>query len=219
MPNEIELKLLIDPSDAARLLRHPLLKAHTRQQLPPQRLLSVYYDTLDLRLYKNKIAVRLRRVGKRWIQTVKTEGRVVNGLHERPEWEQETRPNTLDFHTLVDPQLRAFFADTTLQQSLHPVFTTTFTRARRILAWPGGDIIEFALDRGEIRAGDHIAPICEVELELKAGVAERLSVFAAALRTAIPLHPSDVSKAERGYQLVTKGPVDEADRRQFNVHG
>ncbi len=207
MPNEVELKLLVDPRDTTRLLRHPMLRASTRQKLPTQRLLSVYYDTPDLQLHKNKIAVRLRKVGKRWIQTVKTEGRVVNGLHERPEWEQETRARTLDFHSLPALTLQQFFTDATLQQSLRPVFTTVFTRVRRLLAWPGGDTVEFALDRGEIRAGNLTASICEVELELKAGSAERLATIAAALRETIPLQPFDISKAERGYQLVKQERV------------
>jgi inorganic triphosphatase YgiF len=43
-------------------VRHPVLKAHTRQQLPTQRLLSIYYDTPDLTLHKSKTAVRLRKL-------------------------------------------------------------------------------------------------------------------------------------------------------------
>ena len=207
MPNEIELKLLIDPRDATRLLRHPLLKAHTRQQLPTQRLLSIYYDTPDLTLHKSKTAVRLRRVGKRWIQTVKTEGRVSSGLHERPEWEYETAENTLDFDRLEDPELRDFFADDTLRQTLRPVFTTEFSRARRILEWPSGEIVELAIDRGEIRTREKTRPLCEVEMELKAGAPGRLFEFALELQDTLPLKLENVSKAERGYQLAVNAPV------------
>jgi inorganic triphosphatase YgiF len=204
MPNEIELKLLIDPADIPRLLRHPALKAHTRHKPPTQRLLSIYYDTPDLTLHKNKTAVRLRRAGSRWIQTVKTEGRVTAGLHQRPEWEQETTENTLDLQTLPDPTLQEFFADDMLRQALQPVFMTEFSRSRRVLEWPGGDVVEFSLDRGEIRAGNCTAPICEVELELKAGASERLFTLASELQKTIALRPSNISKAARGYQLVTR---------------
>jgi inorganic triphosphatase YgiF len=165
MPNEIELKLLIDPQDIPRLWRHPLLAARTRRKLPTQKLLSIYYDTPELTLHKNKIAVRLRRVGKRWIQTVKTEGSVVAGLHERPEWEQEIAENTLMLQPLPEPTLQRFFADDTVRKALQPIFTTEFLRSCRMLEWSNGDVIEFSLDRGEIRAGERTQPISEVELE------------------------------------------------------
>lgn len=207
MPNEIELKLLIDPQDIPRLWRHPLLAAYTRRKFPGQKLLSVYYDTPELTLHNHKIAVRLRRVGKRWIQTVKTEGSVVAGLHERPEWEQETAENTLMLQTLPEPTLQRFFADDTVRTALRPVFITEFARSRRLLEWSNGDIIEFSLDRGEIRVGEQSQPISEVELELKAGAPERLFELALGLQGAIPLRLENVSKAERGYRLATNAAL------------
>src|SRR4029453_4811099 len=174
MNSEIELKLLVAPTDIWRLQRHPLLKALTRRKPPSQKLFSVYYDTPDLVLRKHRVAVRLRRVGRRWLQTVKAEGSVAAGLHTRPEWESKTTENTLDFNAIDDPKLGKFFAAKELQQELRPVFLTEFTRSRRILESPSGDIIEFSLDQGEVRAGDHRLPICEVELELKAGPPARL---------------------------------------------
>lgn len=203
MPNEIELKLLIDPQDVPRLWRHPLLVAHTRRKLATQKLLSIYYDTPELTLHKNKIAVRLRRAGNRWIQTVKTEGSVVAGLHERPEWEQATTENTLLLHVLPDPTLQQFFADGAVCAALRPVFTTEFSRSRRLLEWAEGDVIEFSLDRGEIRAGEQTQPISEVELELKSGAPGRLFELALSLQDAISLRLENISKAERGYRLAT----------------
>ena len=202
MSTEIELKLLIAPEDARRLLRHPLITALTRQQFSPQRLLSIYYDTADYVLHTQRIALRLRRVGRRWIQTVKTEGRISAGLHERPEWECETTQDTFVFHTIADPTLRELFADTHLQHALHPVFVTEFSRTRRMLELPSGDVIECSLDRGEIRAGEDQLPICEVELELKSGDPTRLSDLALRLQETLSLKPENVSKAERGYRLV-----------------
>jgi len=201
MPNEIELKLLIDPQDISRLWRHPLLTAHTRRKLPVQKLLSIYYDTPELTLHTNKIAVRLRRAGKQWIQTVKTEGRVAAGLHERPEWEQRTTENTLNLQMFPDPALQEFFAQEELRQALRPMFTTEFSRSRRLLEWPEGDVIEFSLDRGAIHAGEQTQTICEVELELKSGAPGRLFEVALGLQDVIPLRIENVSKAERGYQL------------------
>ena len=205
MSTEIELKLLIAPEDARRLLRHPLIKALTQQKCPPQRLLSIYYDTTECVLYKQHIALRLRRVGRRWIQTVKTEGRAIAGLHERSEWECITTKGTFVFHAIADPTLRELFADTHLQHALQPVFVTEFSRIRRMLELPSGDVVECSLDRGEIRAGEDRLPICEVELELKSGDPRRLSDLALRLQETLSLEPENVSKAERGYRLVCSG--------------
>ncbi len=205
MSNETELKLLIDPAHIRLLWRHPLLKAHTRQKLRAQPLLSVYYDTPERHLHKSRAALRLRQVGQRWIQTLKTAGNVTAGLHHRPEWEQLTQPDTLRLDDLQDPGLRKLFADENLRLALQPVFTTRFSRSRRMLEWPDGDIVEFALDRGEIRSGEYCLPIVEVELELKAGTPARLYDIARALQQDIPLRVSNVSKAERGYRLADNG--------------
>lgn len=204
MNSEIELKLLVNPTDIRRLQRHPLLKALTRQKLPAQKLLSIYYDTSDLDLNKHRVAVRLRRVGRRWIQTVKAEGSVAAGLHARPEWESERTENSLAFDSIGDPTLREFFADEKLRLALRPIFITEFTRSRRILEFPSGEVVEFALDRGEVRTDDDRLPICEMELELKSGGdPARLFEFALGLQEAIPLKLENVSKAERGYRLVS----------------
>jgi triphosphatase len=207
MNNEIELKLLIAPADVRRLQRLPLLKGCTRRTLRSQRLVSVYYDTPALDLNKHGVAVRLRRVGRRWIQTVKTAGTVAAGLHDRPEWERETQGNTLDVQAILDAKLHKSLNDETLLQALRPVFTTEFTRSRRIVELPGGTIVEFALDRGEIRANGKQSPICEVELELKSGDPAQLFTFALSLQDVIPLRLENTSKAERGYRLATNAQL------------
>lgn len=203
MSDEIELKFLIASDEMQRFQRHPLVKALTRQKLPAQRLLSIYYDTPDCALHKQRVALRLRHVGRRWIQTVKTEGRVSAGLHERPEWECDTTKDTFVFDTIPDPAVREFFADEQLQRALQPVFVTEFTRVRRILELASSDVVECSLDRGEIRAGDERLPICEIELELKSGKPTRLFEFTLSLQDTLSLKLENVSKAERGYQLVT----------------
>ena len=105
MNNEVELKLLIAERDIWRLLRLPMVNAVTLKKFPSQLLRNTYYDTADHRLRDRGIAVRLRQAGSKWLQTVKTEGRVIAGLHERPEWEHETTENTLDFSRLPDAEL------------------------------------------------------------------------------------------------------------------
>jgi inorganic triphosphatase YgiF len=143
----------------------------------------------------------VRRSGRQWIQTVKGGGSVQAGLHQRDEWEALVAHDRPDFTKLSDPGLITLFADDVLRQRLHPVFVTEFNRTIWLLETDAGDRVEMALDRGEIRAGQSSAPICEVELELKVGNPAVLYELALALQEAVPLCAENASKADRGYAL------------------
>ncbi|MCE5181053.1 MAG: CHAD domain-containing protein [Betaproteobacteria bacterium] len=200
-PTEVELKLLIDPADIAKLRRHPLLKTLCPAGPVTRKLLSTYFDTDDFALKNQDIALRVRRDGRRWIQTVKAGGSVQLGLHQRPEWEAPVAGNAPDFTKITDPGLARLFAAEKLRQRLHPAFVTEFSRTIWLLKTASGDRIEMALDRGEIRAGQEQSPISEVELELKAGSPAALFELALVLQETVPLCTENASKAERGYLL------------------
>ena len=68
---ELELKLKLPRAAIASLLRHPALAACKRGRARRRRLVSTYFDTGDLRLAAAGIGLRLRRDGRKWIQTVK----------------------------------------------------------------------------------------------------------------------------------------------------
>ena len=87
MSLEIELKLTLSPEAARALARDPLLAAATVKGPHTQRYYGVYYDTPEHDLARAGVALRVRKQGRRWVQTVKAEGRVEGGLHERPEYE------------------------------------------------------------------------------------------------------------------------------------
>ena len=46
------------------------------------------------------MALRLRRIGKHWLQTLKSGGGVQAGLHQRNEWETLVDGEALDFGVL-----------------------------------------------------------------------------------------------------------------------
>lgn len=199
MHTEIELKLLIDSSNIPRLLQHPLLKSACKSELLRQKLHSIYFDTSDLALMREQIALRLRQADGHWFQTVKGGGKVEEGLHQRPEWEVPVTGNTPDFNKLSASPWRNFFTPG-IQSRLIPLFVTDFWRTTWLIELPNG-LIELALDVGEIKAKDKQAPICEVELELKSGTPESLFDLARELRKSITLQPEDKNKAGRGYML------------------
>lgn len=203
MSQEIELKLSLPARSLPALRRHPLLAA--AQKLGQTVTLdNTYYDTADLALKARKVAVRTRRQGRTWLQTVKCAAQSTGGLSSRPEWEQPFS-GAFDFSAVDDPAAARLLARH--EAALVPVFTTRFRRETRLHAPGNGVEILLMIDRGEILAGERATPICELELELRSGQATDLLALACELARSLPLVPSDLSKAERGYRLFLDQPL------------
>jgi len=219
MPAEVELKLSIAPKDVPRLLKHRLLASQGQGQAQTMPLLNVYYDTPALSLHKHRIALRLRqaRNSSRWIQTLKTEGRAIGGMHERPEWETDTTEGVLRLDDLPDKRLQRFFSDPELRALLQPVFTMEFKRTAIQLAWANGDSVELAIDRGHISANGRAEILCELELELKSGSPSRLFSVARILNRSVPLRLSNVSKAQRAYRIVSGAALEPQKAAQPDI--
>ncbi|MEO6920552.1 MAG: CHAD domain-containing protein [Collimonas sp.] len=203
---EIELKLLLDPVDVNRFRRHLLLKKYAIDKPRSQQLNSIYFDTPDLHLKQNHTALRIRKVGRRLIQTCKSGGQVAAGLHQRPEWESEIRGGTPDLPALLGlieagSAVAELLSAPALAGRLQPIFTTRFRRTIWMLRMPSGAEIELALDQGAVLHGDQSTLISEVELELKSGDSASLFDVALELQISLPLRAANVSKAERGYAM------------------
>ncbi|AXS80151.1 CYTH and CHAD domain-containing protein [Dechloromonas sp. HYN0024] len=197
MATEIELKLYCSPDEIARLETHPLITAGVETKTA-KRLDNTYYDTPDLALHQERIALRVRATATEQLQTVKCAADSIAGLSARPEWET-TYSGAFDFSGVDARKVRAFLKQR--QSSLVPVFTTSFERRTWRIDVSKNIALWVMVDTGTISSGDRIVPISEVELELAQGNPEDLLDFAIALATHLPLVPHDVSKAERGYQL------------------
>ncbi|MCB1958984.1 MAG: CHAD domain-containing protein [Rhodocyclaceae bacterium] len=202
MSTEIELKLALPKTALTALRRHPLI-AGAEKLGNAQTLLNTYYDTPTLTLREDKVAVRTRKQGRAWLQTVKCAAPSSGGLSARPEWEQPFIGG-FDFDTIEDaPLARRLNA---LRDQLTPVFTTRFRRQTyRLRPTPEVEIL-LMVDTGTIDANERSAPICEIELELVSGEAQDLFAVACQLADNIPLLPADRSKAERGYRLFANAP-------------
>lgn len=199
MAIETELKLRLTPEHLTRLRRHALFKTHQFSAPVTHRLYNIYFDTPDLLLHKRKMAVRLRRVGGRWLQTLKGGGQVKAGLHERLEWEVPVPGAALDFSGLNDWD---DYLPNNLRDALRPVFNTDFYRTSRLLNWQGA-IIEVCMDHGQVSTDARSTPICEVELELKSGEPLQLFELAKAILDIVPFQLETVSKAEQGFRLLS----------------
>ena len=68
MPQEIELKLAVDPRDVLRLRDSPILSASSLKHTARQRLVSTYYDTPSLSLLRSGIILRVRKIAPKRVQ-------------------------------------------------------------------------------------------------------------------------------------------------------
>lgn len=209
MAVETELKLRISPEHLAKLKRHALLKAHQVTRPVTRRLYNIYYDTPKLELHRSGMALRLRRCGRQWLQTLKGGGSVQAGLHQRNEWEVPVSRAALDFSM---PEIAEWdeHLPKPLRKKLQPVFVTDFSRASRMLQWQGAQI-ELCMDQGEVRTEQHDTAICELELELKSGEPRQLFELALAMLEVVPFEMEMVSKAEQGFRLLS-GYVDKPSK-------
>ncbi len=186
-----------------KVARLAIVRLHAQGRATRDHLTNSYYDTPDQRLAVAGVALRIRRIKKRFIQTVKTAGAVSAGMHTRNEWEWQIPKPVLDLgHCDAEPALASVFADTTLRAALQPLFTTDFWRTSWMLAFPDGSLVELAADYGQVSTPERSSPICELELELKAGSVQRLYEVAHAFAEVLPLHLENTSKAARGYALL-----------------
>lgn len=195
-PVEIELKLALPADQVARFLT---IMARRHSVPVQQNLVTRYFDTPDFALSAQGIALRVRKVGRRWLQTLKTEGERQGGLSRRAEYEMEVPNDKPDWSRF--PAAAQALVSAALRTQLKPVFETHFSRTAWLLGGHGKAQIEVALDVGEVRAGTRSQPICEIELELKAGKSDALFELALAWETKLDFLPLDVSKAERGVRL------------------
>ena len=201
MATETELKLRITPEHLAKLRRHRLFKTHQLSAPVTRHLHNIYFDTPKLDLHKHEMALRLRRVGGRWLQTLKGGGSIKGGLHQRNEWEAPVPSAKLDF-SILDAAIADEHLPSHLCKKLTPVFVTDFYRTSRMVEWQGAQI-EVCMDHGEVKTSQQSAPICEVELELKSGEAQQLFELALAILEIVPFELEAVSKAERGFRLMS----------------
>jgi len=196
---ELEIKLELPPTSVGRLKKIPLLHALKAPKRAAE--VSVYFDTDKHKLRKNGLMLRVRRIGKRYVQTIKATGNA--GLFERGEWESEIADGEPDLSLVRDTPLKPLM-NGKLRRQLKPLFETRVNRTVYPIA-KRGYVIELAIDRGKIDTGVSSLPLCELELELKRGNETDLFSVARELVHVLPAQLALKSKSERGYEFIDGG--------------
>ena len=201
---ELELKLEI-PSN--RLLR--VAAAMREGKATRQRLHARYFDTEEGTLAKHGLVVRVRKEGRRWVQTAKGPS---GGLLERLEHNVEIAAPAAGEIPAVDlarhvgtPVGRKIFQ--ALKRKAHqtlpiPVllYEVDVQRLKRSVKF-ADSVVEVALDQGRIVSSPRSLVLCELEVELKHGKPEHAVQLARNWCAQYGLWLSSTTKSIKGQRL------------------
>ncbi|MGI6245980.1 MAG: CHAD domain-containing protein [Pseudochelatococcus sp.] len=202
MPEEIELKLALNPAALLRLSTHPAFLRLQAGRGARKRLRSVYFDTPEHDLRHAGVSLRIRTDGEQPIQTIKNardRGRLVM---ERDEWEYPVTGTVPDFGRAEGTALAPLIADEKRRAAIRPMFIVNVDREVVLLDYHEA-LIEVALDHGRVSVGRRARRFAEVELELKRGDAASLYALAQEIAAIVSVRPGSLTKSDRGYDLVT----------------
>ncbi|UXY11590.1 inorganic triphosphatase [Kosakonia sp. ML.JS2a] len=198
MAQEIELKFIVNSDSVETLRQH--LHTLTDEHVAPSQLLNIYYETPDNWLRGHDMGLRIRGFDGKYEMTMKIAGRVIGGLHQRPEYNIPLEKAELDLARFPAEVWPDGTLPADLQAQTHPLFSTDFWREKWLVN-VGDSRIEIGLDLGEVKAGEFAEPICELELELLSGDPADILTLARQLVTLSGLRQGSLSKAARGYHL------------------
>jgi inorganic triphosphatase YgiF len=204
---ELELKIVLNEA-LERRLRAGISRSGFKTGNPATaNLRSVYFDTHDHKLREAGIALRLRKQGRNWVQTVKSGKSITAGLSNAAESECPAPGGRLDLARIPDEKMRAQLLASLKGGALAPVCESKIRRRTYQLSVPDTGEVELAIDAGEIRAGTQTAPLREAELELKAGDPGAIYAVARRLFPDGGVEFSNLSKSERGFLLAAEGHI------------
>lgn len=184
MGKEFELKYKSTPAQQATI-------AAAYGDFMSTEMESVYYDTPDGALAMQRVTLRRRKENGRYICTVKTPGKD----HCRGEWETECDDILAGLKKLCKLGAPKKLLKLT-EGGVVGICGARFTRRTQLLQLED-TVVELALDEGFLVGGGREKPMCEVEVELKAGSREVATAFAESLAARFGLSPEPLSKFRR----------------------
>ena len=213
---ETELKLTARLPVLKKILSLPVIRDRTVGKLAKHHLRSAYYDTNDRRIQNRGLALRVRTIDNRFIQTVKERSSKDGVVAVRKEWSKSLTNAKPTLKNFSSPDLLDRMG-LVLESELETVFVVDVERTTLKINQPNGTaesaVIELALDTGTIRTGDQTDVISELELELLEGKAVALYRLALTLVEQFHVGLETRSKSDRGYALASGDwPVADTSR-------
>ncbi len=230
MTTEIELKYLLfteqnDTNISAinQSINTVLTANNLAFEFSEKQLTNSYYDTdaLTLRQLDFGLRVRGKKLGGQdfcYEQTIKTAGKVVAGLHQRPEYNVDLSNANVDLALFPEHIWPQGTDVATIAKNLSSIFTTNFTRYNYVIELAAGKV-ELAFDCGDISCFNYekTKQIFEIEFELLSGETSALFELARLMMSNIAMRPGQDSKAKRGYALAAEFAGATKVKKQANV--
>ena len=157
---------------------------------------TTYFDTTSHALSARHMTLRLRRENEETVCTLKTP--LPDG--SRGEWECHAADIQQGICVLLEHGAPRLLAELTAP-GVTAVCGARFTRLAAEIPTADGTA-ELALDQGVLLGGSKEIPLCEVELELKAGSEEALATAAQNIAQAYGLQPEPRSKFSRAVAII-----------------
>ena len=208
---EIELKFQVPPERRAAVAAAVAGRTGAGRL---QRLQAAYHDTAGRDLAGAGVALRLRREGPRWVQTLKASGSdaMTRLEHNVPRPGRSAVAPPLDLSLHAGTPAGARLAEV-LAGAADPLLACQFgTDIRRLSrsVRSHGALVELAFDTGRVQAGAQSQPLCELEIELLRGSPAALLQCARQWVARHGLWLDTRSKAERGDLLARGQPYTPA---------
>ena len=173
---------------------------------------GAYFDTPSRILRNNNIALRVRCKGSICFATLKWGGsETVMGLHEH----QEVNIPIETDSCLIAPSAEIFedsidgrkMSDLVGDEELELLFVSKVNRRRAKLRY-GQSVVEIAIDRGFVEAGDKQEAISEMEIELYAGELSDVLKLTQTIADKYGLEAENRSKYARAIALLDESEKD-----------
>ena len=206
---EVELKLQVtDPGTWAGIVYF----VHGLEQVKQEsfQMAARYFDTEDMQLNRQKISYRVREENHSFIATIKAGGAVENGMHRHFEVNIPVSSDKPDL--TVFKECGTFYETLSgiAGKNLQLIVKTEFRR-EAVTVEQNNSVLEIALDWGTLFGGTQSSAIMEVEIELKSGNEQAVTLLGEALCEQFPsLRRESRSKFYRG--LVLAGLADKEVR-------
>ena len=214
--NEMELKGVFKAEQLEQLKSLSAIGELAVDKAVSRVLTTTYFDTPDHALHKHGYSWRVRKTGKTYTQCLKRQSEPLGAIIGRTEWQAEIPDQIPKIDLLENMKIRARIKRLAAD-NLKAVFQSVVRRQSRKLKFDDGTTVRLDIDVGEVTAGDAVQPICEFELELLSGSAAHIFELAATINQTVPFRISTVSKATRGYSLLSKEEPRAQKWKQFKL--
>ena len=199
MGKELEWKLAVPEACLLDdILDSQLIRSRMAEEPRFYHMQTSYYDTPDRRFSRRRITIRHRLENETPVICVKAPLPGADDRYLHGEWELVGADVTAALPKLVEMGAPAELLEPV---SLVCMWEADFERRAVLLRFDDGSAAELALDLGALYGPAHSLPLCELELELKAGEPAESLALLAALRERYALKPQEKSKFARARAL------------------